>query len=132
MKVLVLTLGHNASAIVVEDGIILAGYEEERLSGIKADSTFPSMAIKRLKEMYNLAPNISICISHWFLDGDFPLNDPKPDFESMVKVIKGEKEPGKVHFVEEFADPEIINYITKMLLLQYNTFKHQKHNKYRL
>lgn len=46
----------------------------------------------------------------------FPLSNPKPDFESMEKVIKGEEEPKKVHFVEEFADPEIINYIMKNLL----------------
>lgn len=45
----------------------------------------------------------------------FPLENPKPDFEAMEKVIKGEKEPEKVHFVEEFSDPEIIRYITKNL-----------------
>lgn len=41
----------------------------------------------------------------------FPLEEPKPDFESLDKVIRGEKKPQKVHFVEEFADVEVINYI---------------------
>ncbi len=37
-----------------------------------------------------------------------PLKNPKPDFEEFEKVIKGEKEAEKVHFVELFADPEIM------------------------
>ena len=72
MKSLVLTLGHNSSAILVEDGIILAGYEEERLSGIKSDSAFPIRAIMRLQELYQLPKTINICVSHWFLDGRLP------------------------------------------------------------
>jgi len=46
----------------------------------------------------------------------FPLSGPKPDFESMEKVIKGEKEPKKVHFVEEFADAEVVNYIVQNMM----------------
>lgn len=46
----------------------------------------------------------------------FPLSDPKPDFQSLEKVIKGEKEPQKVHFVEEFADAEVINYIVQNMM----------------
>ena len=40
-----------------------------------------------------------------------PLKNPKPDFEEFEKVIKGEKEAEKVHFVELFADPEIMTSI---------------------
>ena len=46
----------------------------------------------------------------------FPLSDPKPDFESMEKVIKGEKKPEKVHFVEEFVDAEVANYIVQNMM----------------
>ena len=37
----------------------------------------------------------------------FPLKSPSPDFESFVRVIKGEKEPERVHFVELLIDEEI-------------------------
>jgi uroporphyrinogen decarboxylase len=46
----------------------------------------------------------------------FPLKEPKPDFESLDKVIRGKKAPEKVHFVEEFADVEIINYIVENMM----------------
>jgi len=46
----------------------------------------------------------------------FPLKNPKPDFESLDKVIKGEKKPERVHFVEEFADAEIVNHIVKNMM----------------
>lgn len=74
MIALVLTLGHNSSAILVEDGNILAGYEEERLSGEKSDSRFPIMAIRKLIQIYGnrLPDNINICVSHWFLEGCLP------------------------------------------------------------
>lgn len=46
----------------------------------------------------------------------FPLRNPQPDFESMEKVIRGEKKPDRVHFAEEFVDPEIINYIVQNMM----------------
>ena len=36
-----------------------------------------------------------------------PLKNPKPDFEELLKVLSGEKEPEKVHFVEMLIDEEI-------------------------
>jgi len=36
-----------------------------------------------------------------------PLKDPKPDFEELLKVLSGEKEPTRVHFVEMLIDEEI-------------------------
>ena len=47
MKSLLITLGHNSSAIFV-DGDTLIGYEEERLTGIKSDSQFQSMPSMKL------------------------------------------------------------------------------------
>lgn len=41
MKNLLLTLGHNSSAIMIEDGQIQWGYETERVTGVKSDSRFP-------------------------------------------------------------------------------------------
>ncbi len=43
----------------------------------------------------------------------FPLKDPTPDFSEMIRVLKGESKPQRVHFVEEFVDPEIVDYITQ-------------------
>lgn len=78
MKVLVLTLGHNASAILVEDGNILCGYEEERLTGIKSDSQFPIHAIQQIQRLYDFSSKyLPICVGHWFLEGQLPMNDPK-------------------------------------------------------
>ena len=72
MKALVLTLGHNSSAILIEDGNIIAGYEEERLSRVKSDSGYPHLAIMKLEKLYNLPKDIMIYVSHWFLDGKLP------------------------------------------------------------
>lgn len=67
-KSLVLTLGHNASAIVVRDGQILGGYEEERFSKIKSDSSFPRKSIDRLIHYFGASFD-DICIGHWFTNG---------------------------------------------------------------
>ena len=45
-----------------------------------------------------------------------PLKNPSPDFESFKKVIKGEKEPERVHFVEVTIDPEIQKSIVENLM----------------
>lgn len=59
MNEILLTLGHNSSAILIEDGKIAAGYETERLSGIKSDSHFPAEVLK-------LYPNPNqVYVSHW-------------------------------------------------------------------
>ena len=68
---LLLTLGHNSSAIFVyDDGNKIIGYEQERLSGIKADSQFPKDAINEIINNvgYEQVKNCSIFISHWFND----------------------------------------------------------------
>ena len=44
-KSLLLTLGHNSSAVLMNDDKVVCGYENERLSKVKSDSAFPSLAI---------------------------------------------------------------------------------------
>lgn len=72
---LLITLGHNSSAIFVDNSSFeetgkssIIGYEEERLSRIKADSQFPVDAINEIK--FNVGLNrmkgCEIRISHWF------------------------------------------------------------------
>ncbi len=61
MKHLLLTLGHNSSAILIENEQIVWGYETERLSGLKSDSRFPAMVLNR---MGMTKPDI-IYVTHW-------------------------------------------------------------------
>lgn len=74
MSRLLLSLGHNASAVLVRNGHIIAGFEEERLTKKKSDSSFPRCAIEQLKHCHpKIFENISdVYISHWFTDGQLP------------------------------------------------------------
>lgn len=65
MKSLLLTLGHNSSAILIEDNQLKWGYETERLSGIKSDSTFPQLVLDRMK----VKPDV-VYVTHWSPDGN--------------------------------------------------------------
>lgn len=73
---LLLTLGHNSSAILVEDNKIVCGYENERLSKVKSDSAFPSLAIMECLNQKYVPSLDTIYISYWndsfdiFKDGD--------------------------------------------------------------
>lgn len=74
MSRLLLSLGHNSSAVLIRDGHIVAGYEEERLTKEKSDSSFPRCAIEQLKHMYpkDFTDITGVYISHWFTDGKLP------------------------------------------------------------
>lgn len=72
MKSLAISLGHNASAVLIEDGRVVAGYEEERFSGLKADSHFPILSIQELKARHRLPKDVDCYVGHWFLDAQLP------------------------------------------------------------
>ena len=58
---LLLTLGHNSSAIRIDNGILHSGYEQERLTRVKGDSSFPLEAIEECGDVnYD-----NIYITHW-------------------------------------------------------------------
>lgn len=63
MRNLLLTLGHNSSAIMVDNGQILWGYETERITGLKSDSRFPINHIdpKEVDAVY---------VTHWAPTGN--------------------------------------------------------------
>lgn len=65
MKALLLTLGHNSSAILVEDGKIVWGYETERVTGLKSDSRFPRPV---LDKYLTSRPDVAY-VTHWAPDG---------------------------------------------------------------
>ena len=73
MRYLLLTLGHNSSAVLVgEEGQVLCGYEEERLTKVKADSSFPYNSIQEIQKYFDIPNDVTIYISHWFIDGSLP------------------------------------------------------------
>lgn len=67
MKIL-LSVGHNSSAILVENNKILIGFEEERLSKVKSDSAFPKLSLEKIIQKYpkSVKKVNEIFISHWF------------------------------------------------------------------
>ena len=68
---ILLSLGHNASAITTdEDKIVRSGFEEERLNRIKSCSNFPQLAIDACLQHTETGPGY-IYISHWFDDFNF-------------------------------------------------------------
>lgn len=69
MDALILTLGHNSSAIYVKDGSIVFGIEEERLSAIKSDSSFPRKAIRHIQKNFDIYSFDAVYIGHWFING---------------------------------------------------------------
>lgn len=76
---LLLSLGHGSSAILVKGTQVACAYEEERLSKVKADSSYPKLAIEKILEYHPFAVNkvTKIYVSHWFdLDGT-ELNESK-------------------------------------------------------
>jgi len=73
MNYLLITLGHNSSAIFVDTDQIdkkplIIGYEQERFSKLKADSQFPIDAINEI--IYNVGikklKHSTCLVSHWF------------------------------------------------------------------
>lgn len=79
---LAISLGHNSSAILIQDGVVLAGYEEERFSGVKSDSKFPYQSILELKRRFDLPSDTDSFVGHWFLDAQLPAPNKywDPDF----------------------------------------------------
>ncbi len=69
---LAISLGHNSSAVLVKDGRVLAGYEEERFTGVKSESSFPINAIEALRKRYRLPKDTDFYLGHWFINSRIP------------------------------------------------------------
>lgn len=75
MKDLLLTLGHNSSAIYVDtESSTIIGYETERLDRIKSSSAFPQLAINQISNHVDLTQVDLVHVSHWFDDFDIITN----------------------------------------------------------
>ena len=68
-----LSLGHNASAIGVARDKIIAAYEQERFTREKSTSKFAKDAINKIIDLYQPDPNTQnyLLISHWYDDFNF-------------------------------------------------------------
>lgn len=65
---LFVSLGHNASACVAVDGVLVAGYEQERLDRVKSSSAFPREAIDACLGSVKTEGVDTVYVSHWFDD----------------------------------------------------------------
>lgn len=75
MRALLLTLGHNSSAVMVENNQILWGYENERITLRKSDSHFPYEAMT-FNPNSSIAPDV-VYTTHWSPDGRLSSMAPK-------------------------------------------------------
>lgn len=95
MKSILLTLGHNSSAIFVQvdpNTMIQSkpiGYEEERLNKIKSSSAFPKLALGEIARQVDIT-GATVYISHWFDDFIDPLLKTSKyyDAEFMADLMK--------------------------------------------
>ena len=77
---LLLTLGHNSSAILTNHGHVFCGYEEERINRAKSSSAFPINAINECITAakkdgdLDLGQGGNLYISHWYDDFNFLTN----------------------------------------------------------
>jgi carbamoyltransferase len=65
MRDLLITLGHNASAIAVENGNVLNAYEAERITGVKSDSRFAMDAIQAIMYRDGITRFDRVYVTHW-------------------------------------------------------------------
>ncbi|MCF7795964.1 hypothetical protein K9M42_02625 [Patescibacteria group bacterium] len=113
---LLLTLGHNSSVIGIKnDGEIIAGYEEERLTRKKSDSGFPNKAINKIFEFNkpNKEEENIIYISHWFDDYNFIEN----------------KSVSEKHFDYDFIEKLKNDFRFKIVVLSEDFTHHDAHAK---
>lgn len=66
MRNLLLTLGHNSSAILIENGKVVWGYETERVTGQKSDSRYPHAVFDYVGGP--IKPDM-LYVTHWSPDG---------------------------------------------------------------
>lgn len=94
-KSFLITLGHNSSVIYFGgDGAKPIGYEEERLSKKKSDSSYPKLAFEKILSQLDREQiqESNIFISHWFDNFDintFPVK--YFDVDHFMKVVNAYK-----------------------------------------
>lgn len=106
-KCLVLSLGHNSSALFYDGKNVLA-YEQERLDKIKSSSAFPTDAIKKIESQCDIN-GAYLFISHWY--DQFDVN----------KINDGK------HFDINFVNSLVEKYNLKLVSLSKDFTHHDAH-----
>jgi len=98
---LLVTTGHNSSAILLEDGIVQWGYETERLTGVKSDSRWP---LEHLERWGQSVGKVDVAyVTHWAPDGQLSSMsakhyDPLPHLEGVPIVsLSADPADGRTH-----------------------------------
>ena len=136
MNSLLITLGHNSSAIFVDNNGYIIGYEEERLTGIKSDSQFPIDAINEIIKNVGIAKmrGCKIFISHWFDFSSNVLNKymTEMDFNNLKQISEDITfvSPSFTHHdAHAYSGKAFFNYhLNKMLSEKSNSIAQQKLN----
>lgn len=108
-KSLLITLGHNSSAIYVDKANdLLIGYEQERLDGIKASSRFPMDAINEIIKNIGIDNMIgcNVYVSHWFNSNALPYGNKyisKNDYTFLEFISNGNVEFVNLDFTHHDA-----------------------------
>jgi len=74
---LLISLGHGASAVLIMDNEIVNGYQLERITRVKGDSRFPTMAIEEIERFDTIPDGIPIYVSHWNPSGSVDKMSPR-------------------------------------------------------
>jgi len=85
---LMITLGHNSSAVYFDGDKTVIGYEEERINRIKSSSAYPRLSLDEIEKHVKIEPGSYIFVSHWFDKFDFHTETSKyfdkQHFDSLV------------------------------------------------
>lgn len=99
---LMLTLGHNSSAIYF-DGAKAVGYEEERLNRHKSSSAYPRLAIEEILKNAEIARGSHVFVSHWFDNLNFHESSNKYFDKAHFDELVAKYSLKKVFLSEEFT-----------------------------
>jgi len=107
---LMITLGHNSSALFYDGVSKPIGYEEERLNGVKSSSAFPVKSIERIISEAETPAlmGAKIFVSHWF------------------DIFDDSQFPEK-YYDKAFIDKLINDYGMELVLLSKNFTHHDAH-----
>lgn len=110
-----ISLGHNASAVLIEDGNVVLGYEEERFTKKKSDSSWPKNAIAEIfkHRKPDRKETNTLYISHWYDDFDFY----RSDIDERIKK----------HFDPKEVSSLLNDYAFKIVTLDEDFTHHHAH-----
>lgn len=123
---LMVTLGHNSSALFYDGISNPIGYEEERLNGIKSSSAFPAKAISKI--ITNLPTDAlrgaTLMISHWFNSFDMDKFPEKYfDHEYVLELITAYNM--KVELLTEDFTHHDAHMMSSKAFYEYHDGKHE-------